>query len=152
MNRRQLLIASGAVAATLSASKESASADTELVEAAKAVIRDHENKAHGGDLDEIVTNIASDIVLFAPGAELVQGIPSFRDFYQTFLDMGTWEFRHEYSGHDVEGESVITYGVAHGTLTAPENELVEFANNFMLVLKPENGRFKIWRGAFAPNA
>ena len=127
-------------------------ADSEIVESAKAVIRDHELKAQGGNLDEIVVNVSEEIVLFAPGAELVQGVESFRAFYQSLLEMGEWEFQHQYSGHDVQGEMVIVYGVARGTLTAPDSEPAAFANNFLIVLRPENGRFKIWRGAFAPNA
>ena len=116
------------------------------------MIRDHELKVQGGKLDEIVKNISEEVVLFAPGAELVQGIESFREFYQSLLEMGEFEFQHEYSGHDVQGESVIVYGVARGTLATPDSEPAAFANNFLIVLKPENGRFKIWRGAFAPNA
>jgi len=152
MNRREILLTSGGFFAALGASSTAKSADPAVVESAKAVIRDHELKAQGGKLDEIVSNISEEIVLFAPGAELVQGIESFRAFYQSFLEMGEWKFQHDYSGHDVQGEAVIVYGVARGTLTAPDTEPAPFANNFLLVLRPENGRFKIWRGAFAPNA
>ena len=152
MNRREILLKSGGFLAALGTVSVASSSGSDIVESAKAVIRDHELKANGGKLNEIVSNFSEDIVLFAPGAELVQGIESFRTFYQSLLEMGEWEFKHDYSGHDVQGESVIVYGVAHGTLRTPETEPTPFANNFLLVLRPENGHFKIWRGAFAPNA
>jgi len=153
MKRRDVLISSGGFLAALTAGSDSASlTEPDVVNSAKAVIRDHESKARGGVLDEVVSNVAKDIVLFAPGAELVQGIESFRTFYQSILDMGVWEFRHDYSGHDVQGEAVIVFGVARGTLTAPNMEPAPFENNFLIALKPEDSRFKIWRGAFAPNS
>jgi ketosteroid isomerase-like protein len=152
MNRREILLTSGGFFAAFGASSVAHSTDQNIVQSAKAVIRDHELKAQSGDLDEIVSNFSDEIVLFAPGAELVQGSESFRSFYQSLLGLGEWEFKHDYSGHDVQGESVIVYGVARGTLTAPESEPAPIANNFLLVLRPESGRFKIWRGAFAPIA
>lgn len=152
MNRREILLTSGGLLATLGASSEANSADPDTVAAAKAVVRDHEIKAKGGKLDEIVSNFSDEVVLFAPGAELVQGLESFRAFYQSFLEMGTWDYRHDYLGHDVQGEAVILYGVARGTLTPPDFEPTPFANNFLIVLRPENGRLKVWRGAFAPSA
>lgn len=152
MNRREILLTTGGFFAAFGASGVAHSSDQDIVQSAKAVIQDHELKAQIGDLDEIVSNFSADVVLFAPGAELVQGTESFRRFYQSLLKMGEWEFKHDYSGHDVQGESVIVYGVARGTLTAPESEPAPIANNFLLVLRPEGGRFKIWRGAFAPIA
>ena len=152
MNRREMLFTSGGAIVALGAGDNANSAESQSVEAAKAVIRDHESKGHVGNIDEIVTNMSEEIVLFAPGSELVQGIESFRNFYQSILDMGVQEFRHDYSGHDVQGEAVILYGVARGTLTAPDSDPAPFANNFLIVLRPEHGRYKIWRAAFAPNA
>ena len=151
MNRREMLLTSGGFMAAAGVADAANSAEDRIVESAKAMIRNHESKAERGDIDEVVTNISREIVLFAPGARLVQGIDSFRDFYQSILDMGMWSFRHDYSGHDVEGEAVILYGVARGTLKAADQDPEPFANNFLIVARPEDGRFKIWRAAFAPN-
>ena len=138
-------------AATTSVGRASASSST--VDAAKAVVADHEEKAERGVLDDIAQNFSDEIVLFAPGMEMVQGIDSFKAFYESLLAMGTWRFGHEYFGHDTADDTVILYGVARGTLEGVEAaDPVSFANNFLLVLKPEDGRYKIWRCAFAPNA
>lgn len=152
MNRRKMMITSGGFLATLPVAGHAFSSDSHIVETAKAVIKDHEDKTHIGNLDEIVINIADDVVLFAPGIQLVQGIESFRGFYASLLEMGTWTFNHDYSGHDVQGDSVIVYGVARGNLKVPEGEATPIANNFLIVVRPISGQFKIWRAAFAPIA
>ena len=152
MNRRDILLGSAALAAA-GVTAETSVAATSSVDEAKAVVADHEAKAESGVLDDIALNFSKEIVLFAPGMEMVQGIDSFKVFYQSLLEMGTWKFGHDYYGHDADGETVILYGVARGTLeTSNGEEPVSFANNFLLVLKPEDGQYKIWRCAFAPNA
>ena len=152
MNRRDLLFGTAALAAAGVATKSSVAAPSP-VDAAKAVVADHEAKAESGVLDDIAKNFSKEIVLFAPGMQMVQGIDAFKVFYQSLLDMGTWKFGHDYLGHDADGETVILYGVARGTLEGSNGEEpVSFANNFLLVMKPEDGQYKIRRCAFAPNA
>ena len=56
MNRREVLLTSGGVFAALGLISTADSADPEVIESAKAVIRDHEKKAQGGNLDVIVGN------------------------------------------------------------------------------------------------
>lgn len=125
--------------------------ESDIVESAKAVVHDHELKTKAAVVDEILLNFADDVVLIAPGSHLVQGSESLRSFYGSLLDMGSWEFTHDYSGHDVEGDSVILHGIARGSLTAPSSEPVAFSNNFLLILRKDSSGFKIWRGAFAPS-
>ena len=124
----------------------------EAIESAKSVIRDHEAKFRDGDLDRIMLNVSDEIVLFATGAKVVEGAKSFKELYQQLLEMGDWDFVHHYAGADVQGEAVILYGVSKGSLTPPDEESSQFENNFLLVLRPENEQYKVWRGAFAPNS
>ena len=157
MNRRKMMLNAGGSFFALGTAGVATSAtpelsDSEAIESAKSVIRDHEEKFRSGDLDRVLTNISDEIVLFAPGSKLVEGTESFRELYTPMLEMGDWDFVHHYAGADVQGEAVVLYGVSKGTLTPPDQELSHFENNFLLVLKPEDGQYKIWRGAFAPNS
>ena len=65
--------------------------------------------------------------------------------------MGQWDFEHDYSGAEVVADTVFLHGVARGTHTPADGGATPFANNFFLVLKHVDGRFKVWRGAFAPS-
>ena len=123
------------------------------IAAAQDVIRSHEQFAKASNLDGVMSNVADDIVLLAPGMPLVQGATAFRDTYRGFFEMGQWDFRHDYTGTAVAGDAVILHGVARGTLTPAGGQPGPFANNFILMLKPgPDGRFKVWRAAFAPSA
>ena len=125
----------------------------DAVAGAKDVIRSHEQFAKAGDLDGVLSNVADDIVLLTPGAPLVQGTAAFRDMYRALFEMGQWDFTHHYDGAAVAGDVIVLHGVARGTLTPAGGQPSAFANNFMLILKPgPDGRFKVWRGAFAPSA
>jgi ketosteroid isomerase-like protein len=157
MNRRKMMLGTSGTLFALAATNATNSApadvsDSEAIESAKAIIQDHEAKFRDGNLDRIMLNVSNEIILFAPGAKLVEGVESFRELYQPMLDMGTWDFVHHYAGADVQGEAVILYGVSKGTLTPTDEEPSRFENNFLLVLKPEDGQYKVWRGAFAPNS
>jgi len=124
---------------------------TDMIAAAKDVMRSHEEFAAAGDLEGVLSNAANDIVLLTAGVELVEGKDSFRDFYEGLLALGSWQFDHDYGGADVLGDAVVLHGVARGTLTPPEGEPSSFANNFVLVLRSQpDGSLKVWRVAFAP--
>lgn len=122
------------------------------IDEARAVVTSHEEYSRSGDLDGVVSNAAEDIVMFAPDTPLIQGKDAFRSFYESLLGMGRWDFRHEYHGGEVSGDTVFLHGVARGTITPPAGDAAPFANNFFLVLKRVDGKFKVWRAAFAPAA
>ena len=117
---------------------------------AKAVVRSHEEYAMAGDLDGVLSNIAEDIVLLAGGSPLVEGLESFRGFYAEILAIGDVEFGHDYSGGVTVGELVILHGVSRGAFSTEEGEEIPFENNFIHTLRRgSDGRFMIWRAAFA---
>ena len=126
--------------------------DASAVDEAKAVIASHEQFTKAGDLDGIMTNVADDIVMFAPDAPLVQGSDAFREFYTGLLGLGQWDFRHDYEGAEVIGDTVLLHGIARGTLTPNDGDTTPLANNFLLVLRRQaDGKLRVWRGAFAPS-
>jgi len=120
---------------------------------AKAVIRSHEEYSMAGDLEAVLTNVSDDVVMFAAGASLIEGILAFREFYGSMLASGDLKFGHDYSGAAVVGEVVVLHGVSRGTVTSPQGEVHDFANNFIHVLRRESdGVLRVWRGSFAPSA
>ncbi len=121
------------------------------VEDAKAVIASHEQYCRAADLENVMTNIAGDIVVLAADAPLVQGAEAFREFYTELFRMGHWDFGHDYSGAEVIGDMVFLHGVAPGTFTTRDGVATEFRNNFIHVLRPgQDGALRVWRAAFAP--
>ena len=117
---------------------------------AKAVIRSHEEFAMAGDLDGVLTNVADDIVVLAGGVPLVEGRDAFREFYRAIVDMGEQDFGHDYSGAEAIGDLVVLHGISRGTITHGA-EVIPFENNFIHTLRRgDDGRFRIWRAAFAP--
>ena len=120
------------------------------IEDAKAVVASHEQYCRLADIQKVMTNIADDIVVLAPDAPLIQGAEAFREFYIQLLELGTWDFGHEYSGAEVIGDNAFLHGVAPGTFTPKNGAPRTFRNNFIHVLRPdEDGRLRIWRAAFA---
>ena len=123
---------------------------TDPIHEAKAVIETHEELVRAGDLDGILANAAADVVLLAADTPLVEGRIALRDFYAALLQMGAWDFGHEYRGAEVKGDLVVLHGVARGTLTPPEGVGAEFANNFILIFaRQPDGKLRFWRVAFA---
>jgi ketosteroid isomerase-like protein len=99
-----------------------------------------------------MSNMADDIVLLAPDSPLIEGKDALRVAYASFISMGRWEFGHDYAGAEVFGDFVMLHGIARGRMTPAEGEPVPVANNFMLTLRRDgSGRFRMWRGAFAPS-
>jgi len=122
------------------------------IDEAKAVIKSHEAFARSGDLDGIMSNIADDVVLIAPGTPLVQGKTAMRELYAGFLKGGTFDMGHDYAGAEVVANIVVLHGVARGKFVPGSGEPAPFANNFLLILKRQpNGRFQVWRIAFGPS-
>lgn len=122
-----------------------------LVAQAKAIIASHEANIAKADLDAIMTNMASDIVVMAPDAPLIEGAESCRAMYQALLAMGRWEFGHDYHGAHAEGEIIFLHGLARGSLTLPDGSSQPLANNFQITVKPDvDGHLKAWRVGFAP--
>ena len=122
------------------------------ITAAIDMVRSHEAFARAGDLEGILSNAADDIVLLVSGMPLVDGKAALTGFYRGLLAMGAWEFGHDYAGAEVVGDAVILHGLARGRLTPPGGATTEFANNFILTLRPgADGCFKFWRIAFAPS-
>ncbi len=121
------------------------------VERAKAVVRAHEAAVRAGDLDAILSNAAEDAVLVAPNTPMTVGKFAIRGLYEHLLQMGAWEFLHEYAGAEVAGDLVVLHGVARGTLTPSGGSSAPFANNFILTFKRQaDGQYRFWRVAFAP--
>lgn len=124
----------------------------DLVARAKAIIAEHESNVAAGDLDAIMSNMAPDIVVMAPDSPLVEGSEACRAMYAALLEMGTWEFRHDYGPAAVFSGAVFLHGVARGTLTLNDGSSQPLANNFQITLRPgSDGRMKAWRVAFAPD-
>ena len=124
----------------------------DLIAQAKAVITEHEGNVAAADLDAIMSNMAPDIVVMAPDSPLVEGAEACRAMYAALLEMGSWEFGHDYGEAAVSGDTVFLHGVARGTLTLPDGSAQPLANNFQLTLRPGgDGRMKAWRVAFAPD-
>ena len=126
-------------------------ANLEAIDEAKKVIASHERFARKADLAGVLSNIAEDIVLLTADSPLVEGKQAFSSFYSALFQMGQLDFQHDYSGAEVVADTVFLHGVARGTLTPAEGVATTFANNFLFVLKNVDGRFKVWRGAFAPS-
>jgi len=125
---------------------------TSAIDEAKAVVQSHEGFARSGDLDGIMSNAAEDIVVLAADTPLVQGKAAFRDVYAGYLKAGTFDFRHDYEGAEVVGDTVLLHGVARGNFIQSNGQTAPFANNFILVLKRQlSGKFQFWRIAFAPS-
>ena len=122
------------------------------IEQAKAVVAAHEELVREGDLDGMLENFAEDVVVLAADAPLVVGKGSVRDLYTNLMAMGIWEFGHDYLGAEEVGNLVILHGVARGTLTPPDGGGSSVSNNFLHVFKRDaDGRWRIWRAAFAPS-
>lgn len=122
----------------------------EAVEKAKAVIASHEKFTRTCDLAGILSNVADDIVLLAPNVPLISGISEFERMYSDLIDMGTWDFTHEYKGSSVVDNVVILHGVARGTFTPASGDSEPILNNFLLALRWDWASFKVWRGGFGP--
>jgi ketosteroid isomerase-like protein len=122
----------------------------EAVDKAKAVIASHEEFTRTGDLAGILSNVADDIVLLAPNVPLVSGLSDFKHLYGDLIDMGIWDFTHEYAGSSVVDDVVILHGVARGTFTPSSGDPAPILNNFLLMLRQDGASFKVWRGAFGP--
>ena len=119
---------------------------------AKAVLKSHEQFSKEGNLENILSNFADDVVLLAPGMPLLKGKDACRNFYAGMLKMGKTEFTHEYDGAEIVRDLVILHGTAKGTMTMSDSKVIQLANNFIITVKyPSDGRMKIWRGAFAPS-
>lgn len=117
---------------------------------ARAVIAAHDRAANSGNLEAVLKNIAEDVVVLAPGMPLVEGKEAFRAFYEHMLET-KWDASHEFCGSLETFDVVVAHGVARGKATPPGGEPQRVANNFLMILKPDNkGEFKIWRAAFAP--
>ncbi len=124
----------------------------DLIDQAKAVIANHEGNVAAADLDAIMSNMASDVVVLASDAPLVEGAAACRAMYAGLLQMGSWEFGHDYHGADVIDGAAVLHGVSRGSLTLPDGSLQPLVNNFVMVLKRDHdGRLKAWRVAFAPD-
>ncbi len=123
------------------------------VQEAKDVIRSHEEYVTAGKLDAIVSNFADDIVILAPGMPLVEGNEACREMYAGMLEMGEWEFSHDYHGAELVGDVVVLHGLAEGKTTGKDGTITTFANNFIIVFKyGSDGKLKFWRVAFASNS
>ncbi|HVS30578.1 MAG TPA: nuclear transport factor 2 family protein [Thermoanaerobaculia bacterium] len=126
---------------------------TSWVGQAKAVIESHEKLARAGDLQGIMTNIAEDVVALAPDTPLIKGKAAFREVYAGYLKGGTFDFRHDFEGAEIVGETVVVHGVARGNFIPVAGQPAPFANNFVLVLKRQpTGKFQFWRIAFGPSS
>jgi uncharacterized protein (TIGR02246 family) len=125
--------------------------DKALIAEAKALIANHEQLFEAGDLDAVMANFAEDAVMLGLETPVLSGKQVLRNFYQGIMEIGTWSFRHDYSGVDVVDNTVLLYGVAYGT-HMPSNGSVptKFANNFFIMTKHEGGRTLAWRAAFMP--
>ena len=126
----------------------------DVISEAKDVVTSHESLAMAGDLDGVMSNMADDIVVLAYGFPLLDGKAAFRDFYAGMMAGGRMKFGHDYTGEDAIGDDVVLLrGVSRGTMTTDEGEVSEFSNNFVHILRRGNdGRFKLWRAAFAPDS
>ncbi len=91
------------------------SGDKALIAEAKALIANHEQLFESGDLDAVMANFAEDAVMLGLETPVLSGKQVLRNFYQGIMEMGTWSFRHDYSGVDVVDYTVLLYGVAYGT-------------------------------------
>ena len=121
---------------------------------AKAVVTSHEKYAMAGDLDGVMSNAAEDIVVLASGVPLIEGKSAFREFYGDLMAIGEQEFGHDYTGEEaIGGDLVVLHGVSRGSFTKADGEVYQFSNNFVHVLRRGNdGKLKIWRASFAPDA
>lgn len=121
----------------------------QLIPAAKAVLSSHEENLGRGDLDAIMSNMADDVVLVAPGAPPLAGTDACRGLYVDLLEMGSWDLGHDYHGGEVVGDTVVLHGVARGAFTPAEGDPESVANSFLLMLRPNSsGTLKLWRAAF----
>jgi len=122
------------------------------IERAKAVMAAHDQAANAGDLDAVMTNVRDDVVALAPDRSLLEGKESFRAFYAEMLEHGrpgTGDVVHSFTGAEETGDTVVLHGVAKGCLRPPGRVPIAVANNFLILLKPdETGAYKIWRAAF----
>jgi ketosteroid isomerase-like protein len=122
------------------------------IEEAKAVVRDHEGLVADADIEGILRNMDADVTLLAPDAPLVEGLDSVRGLYESLLAMGSWNFGHDYSSETESGDLVFLHGVARGTMTPLGEEPTPMSNNFMITMRRDSeGRYRIWRAAFAPS-
>lgn len=124
-----------------------------LIAEAKALIANHEQMFESGDLDAVMANFAEDAVMLGLETPVLMGKQVLRNFYQGIMEMGTWSFRHDYSGVDVVDGAVLLYGVAYGAHMPSDGSLpTKFTNNFLILTKRESGRMVAWRAAFMPGA
>jgi ketosteroid isomerase-like protein len=122
------------------------------IEEAKAVVRDHEELTAAADLEGILTNMDTEVTFLAPDAPLVEGVEAVRGLYEAILGMADWKFRHDYSHESESGDLVFLHGVARGTMTPRGQEPAPISNNFMITMRRDSdGRYRIWRAAFAPS-
>lgn len=122
------------------------------IKAAKAVLASHEENLLQGDVDAIMSNMADDVVIVAPGSPPLEGREACRAMYVGLLEMGSWDLGHDYGGAVVDGSSVLLHGVARGVHTPPDGDARDVANSFLLAVRPDaTGRLKLWRAAFGPS-
>lgn len=122
------------------------------ISAAKAVLASHEENLLTGDLDAIMSNMADDVVIVAPGSPPLEGTGDCRQMYVDLLEMGSWDLGHDYEGAVVDGDTVLLHGVARGAFTPREGDSQVVANSFLLALRPDpTGTLKLWRAAFGPS-
>lgn len=124
----------------------------DLIDRARALVASHEANVAAANLDAIMSNMASDIVVMVPDSPLIEGAEGCRAMYAELLEMGRWEFRHDYQGARAEGGLVFLHGVARGSLTLPDGSSQPLANNFQITLRPDgDGRLEAWRVGFGPD-
>jgi len=117
---------------------------------ARAVLVAHDRAANAGNLEAVLSNVADDVVVLAPGSPLVEGKEAFRAFYEEMLRT-KWDTMHDLSAAQEVWDVVVVHGVARGKATPPGGCHERVANNFLILLKPDDqGQFKIWRAAFGP--
>jgi len=128
--------------------------DADAISEAKTVVSSHEALAMAGDLDGVMSNIADDVVILAYGVPLVEGESAFRDFYAGLMAAGQMKFGHDYTGAEtISDDLVVLRGVSRGTMTTNDGDVSEFSNNFIhLLRRGGDGKFKMWRAAFAPDS
>jgi len=117
---------------------------------ARAVLVAHDRAANAGNLEAVLHNVADDVVVLAPGAPLMEGKEAFRAFYENMLET-KWDATHDLAAAQEVWDVVVVHGVARGRATPPGGCPERVANNFLILLKPDDqGEFKIWRAAFGP--
>ena len=70
--------------------------------------------------------------------------------YSTMMITETYSSITDSSATEI-GDLVFLHRVARGSMTPTDQEAVPLSNNFMITMRRDaDGRFRIWRAAFAP--